>query len=157
MVGLGLLLESYLKRIPKVLFCPAVDHPDYSDSFLKLVGVGQAQCDYYYRHGSESTLFGPASPDPPINLASLGRNSQGLPIRALVVDVDFETIPEFLLFGVVTRTCHDRKTVNILYSDGHAVSADNRRREYTVDAKSNIGEALKRILAVFERADVEAK
>jgi prepilin-type N-terminal cleavage/methylation domain-containing protein/prepilin-type processing-associated H-X9-DG protein len=153
MVGLGLLLESYLKRTPKVLFCPAVDQQDFSDFYLSIVGTGQAQSDYYYRHGSESSLFGPPAPDPPIQLAALGKNTQGLPLRALVMDVDFETIHELRAFGVVTRTCHDRKTVNVLFSDGHAIAADNRKRDYTVDAKVNIADALRRILDNFEKAD----
>jgi prepilin-type N-terminal cleavage/methylation domain-containing protein/prepilin-type processing-associated H-X9-DG protein len=156
-VGLGLMLESYLKRTPKVLFCPAVDQQDYSDFYLSIVGTGQAQCDYYYRHGSSATLFGPPDPNPPINLAELGRNSQGGRIRALVMDVEFETIQELWMFGITTRTCHNRRTVNILYSDGHAAAADNRRREYTVDARTNIADALRMILGKFEKADAEAK
>ena len=153
MVGLGLMLESHLKRTKKVLFCPAVDQQDHSDFFLSIVGTGQAQSDYYYRHGSEASLTGPVNPDPPINLSALGRNTQGFPIRALAMDVDFETIQELQMFGVTTRTCHARKTVNILFSDGHVRAVDNRRREYTVDAKTNIADALGKILANFEKAD----
>jgi prepilin-type N-terminal cleavage/methylation domain-containing protein/prepilin-type processing-associated H-X9-DG protein len=156
-VGLGIMLENHLKKTPKVLFCPAVDQEDLSDFYLKIVGTGQAQCDYYYRHGSESNLFGPTVGTAYINLAKLGLNSQGSRIRALVMDVDFETIPELLIFGVTTRTCHNRKTVNILYSDGHAAAADNRRRDYTVDARTDIADALRKILAQFEKADLEAK
>jgi len=157
MVGLGLMLDSYLKRTPKVLFCPGVDQQDYSDFYLGIVGTGQAQSDYYYRHGGETDIFTPSAPYPPTNLASLGRNSQGLPIRALVMDVDFITIPSLASFGVFTRTSHDRKTVNILYSDGHAAAADNRQREYAVDATTTITDALKKILKNFEKADLKSK
>jgi prepilin-type N-terminal cleavage/methylation domain-containing protein/prepilin-type processing-associated H-X9-DG protein len=154
MVGLGLMLDSYLKRTPKVLFCPGVDQQDLSDFYLGIVGTGQAQCDYYYRHGGETDIFTPSAPYPPTNLASLGRNAQGLPIRALVMDVDFITIPSLASFGVFTRTSHDRKTVNILYSDGHASPADNRQREYAVDATTTITDSLKKILKNFEKADL---
>src|SRR5688500_6421505 len=57
-VGLGIMLSTYLKNSPRVLFCPAVDQEDFSDFYLKLVGVGNAQSDYYYRHGSETSITG---------------------------------------------------------------------------------------------------
>jgi prepilin-type N-terminal cleavage/methylation domain-containing protein/prepilin-type processing-associated H-X9-DG protein len=155
MVGLGLTLENYLKSSPKVLFCPAVEQQDMSDFFLGIVGKGQAQCDYYYRHGSETNIFGPANDQPPVVLGKLGKNSKGQPIRALVMDVDFETLPELIMFGIVTRTCHQRKSVNILYSDGHASIEDNRKREYTIDATTDIQNTLKRVLAAFEKADAQ--
>ena len=154
MVGLGLMLDTYLAKVPKVLFCPAVDQEDLSDFMLNIVGTGQAQGDYYYRHGSEANYTGPSVGTKHINLARLGLNSQAKPIRALVMDVDFETIPDLLMFGIITRTCHDRKTVNVLYSDGHAAPADNRERQYTVNAKVDIQESLTKILANFERADL---
>jgi prepilin-type N-terminal cleavage/methylation domain-containing protein/prepilin-type processing-associated H-X9-DG protein len=156
MVGLGLMLHTYLGKNPKVLFCPATDQQDLSDFWLEQVGIGQAQCDYYYRHGS----FAERTPAPEIgpihiNLANLGRNSRGDKIRALVMDVDFETIPELApMFGIGTRTCHDRRTVSVLYADGHAAPVDNTRRDFTVDAKSDIQNALRRILENFEKADV---
>jgi prepilin-type N-terminal cleavage/methylation domain-containing protein/prepilin-type processing-associated H-X9-DG protein len=153
MVGLGIMLPTFLKSSPKVLFCPAVDQEDMSDFFLRLVGTGQAQGDYYYRHASEVEILGPPVQSAQINLARLGRNSTGRPIRALVMDIDFVTIPDLLMFGVVTRTCHQRKTVNILFSDGHASAADNRKREYTIDATTDIPNTLKRVLATFEKAD----
>jgi prepilin-type N-terminal cleavage/methylation domain-containing protein/prepilin-type processing-associated H-X9-DG protein len=154
MVGLGMLLESYLKRTPKVLFCPGVDQQDFSDFYLSLVGTGQSQGDYYYRHGGETDIFTPPAQTSPTNLAALGRNSQGLPIRALVMDIDFITVPSLAGLGILTRTSHDRKVVNILYSDGHAALADNRQREYTVDATTTIPNTLKKILKNFEKADL---
>src|SRR5690242_11306715 len=51
-VGLGLLLRSYLARTKMVYFCPDTDQQPYADQQLALFGVGQAQCDYYYRHAS---------------------------------------------------------------------------------------------------------
>jgi prepilin-type N-terminal cleavage/methylation domain-containing protein/prepilin-type processing-associated H-X9-DG protein len=152
-VGLGIMLQTHLARVPKVLFCPAVDQEDLSDFYLGIVGTGQAQCDYYYRHGSEARLSGPNVGISHINLAQLGPNSLGKPIRALVMDVDFETISELAIFGVKTRTCHQRKTVNVLYSDGHASVHDNRGRDFTVNATVDIPDSLLKILANFEKAD----
>jgi prepilin-type N-terminal cleavage/methylation domain-containing protein/prepilin-type processing-associated H-X9-DG protein len=154
-VGLGIMLQIYLANAPKVLFCPAVDQEDLSDYYLGIVGTGQAQCDYYYRHGSEPSWL-PAAPavgTAHINLASLGKNTRGQPIRALVMDVDFETIPELANFGINSRTCHGRKTVNILYSDGHADPADNRAKDFTVNATANVQDAMSRMLENFEKAD----
>jgi prepilin-type processing-associated H-X9-DG protein len=155
--GLGLLLPTYLGNTPKVLFCPAVLQEDLSDQQLAIVGKAQAQCDYYYRHGSETEVMpgtpptgGPAY----INLANLGFNSQAKPIRALVMDVEFETSTDLAPFGINTRTCHDRKTVNVLFADGHAGVLDNRNRDFTVVALTNIQTTLRRILANFEKADV---
>jgi prepilin-type N-terminal cleavage/methylation domain-containing protein/prepilin-type processing-associated H-X9-DG protein len=154
--GLGLLLPTYLGNTPKVLFCPAVMQEDLSELQLSLIGKAQAQSDYYYRHGSETEIF-PATPGTGgpayINLADLGRNSQGFRVRALAMDVDFETSASLAPFGINTRTCHERRTVNVLFSDGHANPVDNRQRDYTVVAVMNIHTALKKILANFEKAD----
>jgi prepilin-type N-terminal cleavage/methylation domain-containing protein/prepilin-type processing-associated H-X9-DG protein len=152
-VGLGIMLSSYLKSAPKVLFCPAVDQEDFSDFYLRIVGVGQAQSDYYYRHGSETSITGTTIEPVHITLGRLGRNSNGQLVRALVMDVDFETIPALQMFGVITRTCHQRKTVNILFSDGHASVADNRKREWTINGKTDIPNTLKCVLATLEKAD----
>ena len=43
--------------------------------------------------------------------------------------------------------------MNVLFSDGHASVADNRKREWTIDARTDISNTLKRILATFEKAD----
>src|SRR5271169_5854814 len=56
-VGLGLLLAQYLCDEPKVLFCPASDQAIDADAQLALVGTGQAQGGYYYRHGGNTNLF----------------------------------------------------------------------------------------------------
>ena len=51
-VGLGLLLANHLAQQPKVLFCPSADQPEDATAQLAMVGTSQAQCGYYYRHGS---------------------------------------------------------------------------------------------------------
>ncbi|UCE46992.1 MAG: prepilin-type N-terminal cleavage/methylation domain-containing protein, partial [Phycisphaerales bacterium] len=47
-VGLGLLLEDYLKHQPTVLFCPGADQPSEAKEQLARVGQAQTQSDYYY-------------------------------------------------------------------------------------------------------------
>ncbi len=155
-VGLGLMLNSQLANCKHVLFCPDADQDSLADQQLANVGVTQAQCDYYYRDASGgSMLVNPGTGH--LALADLGLNSQGLPIRALVVDVDFLCYPGLSVFGVYTRTNHNRETVNALFSDGHAEVFDNRSGIYTVNAQSNVENSFAKILTVFETLDANVK
>ena len=150
--GLGLMLDNQLAGSKKVLFCPDADQDSRADLQLAEVGVGQAQSDYYYRHASLAKLNTPIPPDH-IKLGALGTNHDGGAIRALAIDVNFISAPNMIQFGAPTRTCHARESVNILFSDGHVATADNRNDDYTVDATTNIDGALQTILGVFEKAD----
>ena len=170
-VGLGLLVQGYLSAQPRVLFCPAADQPDNADTELAKIGTAQAQCGYFYRHGSADHMF--ESPDaaiPPqehVRLASLGRNRDGRPIRALVIDTQFVAPAGFAAFGVLPRTHHRERSAGILFADGHAAHSPNAprgdaagptpARRYTVDMSEPgaLLEAFSRILKVFERADAE--
>jgi prepilin-type N-terminal cleavage/methylation domain-containing protein/prepilin-type processing-associated H-X9-DG protein len=150
--GLGLMLERQLSSNPKVLFCPDVDQEFYADLELSLFRKGQAQCDYYYRHASGGDLY--KDPDTShLKLMDLGLNSNGFPIKALAMDVNFITVPGLAGFGAFTRTCHNRENVNILFSDGHVGTADNKNDTYTVDAKVNVQDSFGKILKGMELAD----
>jgi prepilin-type N-terminal cleavage/methylation domain-containing protein/prepilin-type processing-associated H-X9-DG protein len=152
-VGLGLLLEEQLSRNKRVLFCPDADQNSLADEQLANVGVRQAQCDYYYRHASGGSIYeNPGTGH--VKLSQLGVNSRGMPIRALVMDVNFLCDPGLAVFGVNTRTSHRQETVNMLYSDGHAEAHENRPGVFTVDARTNVSDSFARILGVFEAGDV---
>ncbi len=159
-VGGGLLLKRQLAKNPKVLFCPDADQGSQAETELAKVGRSQAQCDYYYRHGSGGSIWTDAGPEH-IKLSGLGRNSQNAPIRALAMDVNYLVKESSLLavFGVHLRTNHQMETVNVLFADGHASSARNLHNAdhpagiYTVDVRDNIRQSLARILAAFETAD----
>lgn len=151
-VGLGLMLASELAKTKKVLFCPDADQDSKADVELAKVGTAQAQCDYYYRHGSGASIY-TASDTDHIKLGALGFNSQGVHIRALVLDVNYLVDPSLAVFGVNIRTNHRMETVNVLYSDGHAVQLNNKSGAYTVDARDDPHNSLPRILKVFENAD----
>jgi prepilin-type processing-associated H-X9-DG protein len=153
-VALGLMLDRQLANTKKVLFCPDVDQGYYADLELSLYGVRQAQCDYYYRHASGNQIFSPADTNH-LKLGNLGLNSQELPIRALAIDVNFLTLSGLSIYGIFTRTCHNRESVNVLFSDGHAAALDNRHDEFTVDATSNVQDGFTKILNVFEAADAK--
>jgi len=159
-VGLGLLLPYHLAVQKRVLFCPGNDQPLDTDEELAKVGNNQAQGSYYYRHAGNTRLFdNPAAPFEPehIQLDHLGNNRSNQPIRALVVDTMFLCPPELEVFNIKTRTHHRRKSVNILFADGHVVGRPNKDGRFTVDATdySQIRDSFNRILQVFERADSE--
>ncbi len=158
-VALGLLLDRYLAKTPKVFFCPGSDQTEDADAELAKVGKTQAQSSYYYRHGGNTQLFdNPRSPpDPNLRLANLGNNRKGEPIRALVMDTMFLCPSELDAFNVRPRTYHRRKFANILYTDGHISSRSNQDGRFTVDVRNaaQVRSSFDKILAAFERADGE--
>ena len=159
-VGLGLLLPSHLANQPRVLFCPGNDQPLDADVELARVGKTQAQGSYYYRHAGLTGLSDspdlPAVPDH-LRLDQLGLNRSNQPIRALVIDSMFLCPPDFADFNIKPRTHHRRKSANILFADGHAVSRRNQDERFTVDAQDyyQIRDSYSKILGVFEQADTE--
>jgi prepilin-type processing-associated H-X9-DG protein len=159
-VGLGLLLKEHLANQPKVLFCPGTDQLLDAQAELARVGVNQAQCSYYYRHGGNTRLFDdPTSRESSarIQLDRLGENRSGLPIRALVIDTEFLCPPGLAEFNVIPRTNHRQKFANVLYADGHAKSLPNGDGRFTVDVRdySEVRSAFDKILKVLEHADAE--
>lgn len=159
-VGLGLMLRCELSEDPRILFCPGSDQPTDADEELAKVGTRQAECSYYYRHASVTARYDAGgdvmSPDH-IQLHDLGRNRNGKPIRALVMDTQFLVGPAFAEFGVLPRTHHRGKWVNVLYSDGHTSCLSNTDGRFTVklDSFAAMVNAFDRILGVMERADEE--
>ena len=151
-VGLGLMLDSYLADQPKVLFCPGADQPSDAKFQLSRVGKKQAQCDYYYRHASVAMLYGQPT-EFHIRLDDLGKNRNDINIAALAMDVQFLANESLSAFGVMTRTSHRRKAVNILLADTQVIRQDNSDDRYTVDIGGYPYDALDKILAAFERAD----
>lgn len=158
-VALGLLLDKYLSRTPKVLFCPGADQTEDADAELAKVGTTQAQGSYYYRHGGNTQLFDNprTSTEPSLRLFSLGDNRNGLPIRAIVIDTMFLAPPDLDTFNVKPRTYHRQKFVNVLFTDGHAATRSNTDSRFTVDVReySQLRSSFDKILKVFEQADAE--
>jgi prepilin-type N-terminal cleavage/methylation domain-containing protein len=160
-VGLGLLLKEHLCNQPKVLFCPSSDQPMDASAQLANVGTRQAQCSFYYRHAGNTKLFdnpnvGLATPEH-IRLDGLGQNRNGVPIRALVMDTQFLCSSGLANFGVTPSTHHNQRVVDILFSDGHAVSRPNRDSRFVVDLRNSaeVRDAFNKILKVLEQADTE--
>jgi prepilin-type N-terminal cleavage/methylation domain-containing protein/prepilin-type processing-associated H-X9-DG protein len=158
-VGLGLMLSGALASQPKALFCPGNDQPLDEDAALAQVGVGQAQCSYYYRHAGNTNLVDlPSSTFTPnnIKLDNLGYNSKGQPIRALAIDTQFLCPAQLAVFGVTPSTHHQRQYANILFSDGHALTRPNGNGQFTVNLNlANLTDSFQLILGVLEQADSE--
>jgi prepilin-type N-terminal cleavage/methylation domain-containing protein/prepilin-type processing-associated H-X9-DG protein len=152
--GLGILLDRQLSNTPKVLFCPGNEQGDISDSQLASFGKSQAQCDYYYRHDSGADSY-VESPRIHLQLSNLGDNSAGRPIRAMAMDVQFIADPALASLQIYTRTAHEGKWVNVLYSDGHVAALSNANARYTVDSRIYLPYTFGYILRALERADSE--
>ncbi len=155
-VAAGLLIRDYLATTSRALFCPAADQGDVAEMQLAIFGggTGQAQSDYYYRHASGGDAYAPP-PTTHLKLSGLGNNSDGLPIRALAIDVQFVADPALTALGIYTRTAHGKRTVNVLYADGHVETRSNARDEYTVDSRIFLARTFGLMLKVLERADRE--
>jgi prepilin-type processing-associated H-X9-DG protein/prepilin-type N-terminal cleavage/methylation domain-containing protein len=155
-VALGLTIK-YL-RDPRVLFCPGADQVIDAKKELAKVGHDEAQCSYFYRHGSNTDLRDTkaTSDDPPnIRLGNLGENRKGKPVRALVIDTIFISPPGMEQFNVTTRTNHRQKFANVLFVDGHVARMQNDLGKLSVDVHQygDLRASFDKILAVLERAD----
>jgi prepilin-type processing-associated H-X9-DG protein len=131
-----------------------------SDAQLAQVGVGQAQCSYYYRHADNTSLFdNSTSPFVPtqIKLDNLGANRNGLPIRALAIDTEFLCSPALAPYNVFPSTHHQQVYANILFADGHTAARPNTAGCFDVNlgADVNPADAFALILSVLERADTQ--
>jgi prepilin-type N-terminal cleavage/methylation domain-containing protein len=159
-VGLGLLLKEHLCNQPRALFCPGSDQIIDAAAELARVGTNQAQCSYYYRHASVTNLFDAPNTPPPLDrlaLDHLGRNRNGLPIRALAIDTLFLCPPELAAFNIKPRTHHRQQFADILFADGHTLSRPNGDDRFLVDLRNfaDIYRAFDKILTVLEQADAE--
>ncbi len=157
-VGLGLLLQQHLATQPRVLFCPGADQPLDAGVELARVGTHQARGSYYYRHAANTELFdGASTVETPRNLRldDLGTNRLGQAVRTLALDTQFLAPPGLESFNVKTQTHHRRRTANLLFADGHAVSRVNRGERFTVDVRdfSEVRQAFDKILRALETAD----
>lgn len=157
-VGLGLLLQQHLADQPKVLFCPGSDQTVDAGAELAKVNSRQAQGSYYYRHGGNTQLFdnsNDTNTPPNLRLDNPGDNRNGLPIRALAIDTIFLCPPDLAPFNVRSRTHHQQKFADILFTDGHVISRPNMGGRFTVDLRdyAEIRDAFNKILKVLETAD----
>jgi len=156
-VGIGLLLESYLDRRYKIVFCTDSDQSFNTAKELERFGRTQSVSGYFYRHGSNTllSLSGPSGTwDDHIRLSDLGLNRHGEPIQTLLMDQNFVVDPELPVFNIITRTNHRQRMVNALYADGHVETLANQDGQYTVMIGTGLHGAPDRMLEILERADM---
>lgn len=107
----GLLFRQGLAELP-VLFCPD-DRNMVADEQLANTGSDvDAYGTYGYRHLDQTTRD---------LLDDLGRNEMGQPARALLFDMISDGP-----FPLVQRITHDRRFVNVAYTQGHVLRLTNR-------------------------------
>ena len=115
LVGLGLVLESYLSD-KQAMFCPGDDDiQNVSQELNKIVSGESVFGSYFYRNVPENGRF---------RIEDLG-DIHGVRVSALALDRN--SLPEIPEYGVNKQTNHNGETVNIMYVDGHV----EQRREDT--------------------------
>jgi prepilin-type N-terminal cleavage/methylation domain-containing protein/prepilin-type processing-associated H-X9-DG protein len=158
-VALGLLLKQHLASQPRVLFCPGRDQRVDAEAEIRKVGLRQAQGSYFYRHNGNTSLTDDPNATQPLNikLSNLGTNRLGSHIRALAMDSQYIVSPDMAIFGVKLNTHHQRRVVNVLYSDGSVSAKSNRDGRYSIDLVNATGihRSFDMILQKFEFADGE--
>ncbi len=154
-VGLGLLFGQHMAQNPEAVFCPDSDQPFNASLQLSRVGNAQAQGSFIYRHGS-SYYFEPAT-HKRLQIDKLGLNRFGGPLRALAVDSNMIAGPGMEMFGIVSRTHHQRRYANVMYADGHSKTLSNATGQMEIDlATLPIPQlALERMLMILEWADAQ--
>ena len=155
-VGLGLLLKSHLLNSAESLFCPGADVKWDTKESLALVGKEQVESSYYYRHGSISQISPVGGVSPPrTQLDRLGDNRKGNPIRTLAMDTQFIASGQMAMFNIHTRTHHQQRVVNALYTDAHASTHLNTDDRFQIQVGSLGYQTISKILSVFEELDTE--
>ena len=159
-VGLGLLIQQYVSKQPRILFCPGSDQPVDAAAELAKVGHYQAQSGYYYRHAGNVLLHdtaGATNAPEHLQLDNLGLNRAGFPVKALAIDASFLCPPDLATYGVRQVTHHHQRFADALFADGHVLSRANGDQRFTVDV-TNYGDltsSFDRILRVLEQADAD--
>ncbi len=147
----GSLLETALLQ-PKAMFCPDDDSADPVEELAKIRAriAEDVYCSYLYRQ-----LDAQAAATPSDRLDSLGVNHDGLPVRALVMDMNSLMVfpPEY---NIPIRTNHRAEKVTIGFAAGHAGKFDNPDHELTLrngDQGRLYGPPPTRLDEIFARAD----
>ena len=155
-VGLGLLLKSHLPNSAESMFCPGADVKWDTKESLALVGKEQVESSYYYRHGSISQISPVNGVSPArTQLDRLGNNRKGNPIRTLAMDTQFIASGQDAMWNIYTRTHHQQRVVNALYTDIHASTHLNTNNRFQMRIAIPYLRTIDKILSLFEELDAE--
>ncbi len=142
--GLGALVEDG-SLVGASLFCPSDTEADITAECTKLKNHTSeiAWCSYLYRQ-----LDGQAQQKRPKRfLANLGNNAQGMPIRALIMDMQATMEWD----GLPTKRNHDGTVCCIGFVDGSAMAFPNKDDIFTFNGTTGLYE--QRLNAILEAAD----
>lgn len=141
--GLGALVENGSLTFP-VMFCPTDSDVDMDGEYAKLRDhtSGIAWSSYLYRQ-----LDAQADTPAKNKLSSLGKNAQGKPIRALIMDMNctmqWDELP--------LKSNHEHKVANVGLVDGSAITVPIKGDELTLSGSTSL--VPERLDAMFELAD----
>ena len=119
--GSGALIEREMTSA-EGFFCPGDNSSDPDEEIPKLRSRGDedAYGSYLYRQMDQAES---------VNLDSLGRNDDGMDVRAMLMDLNSE------MPGQPVRHNHSGLRVNIGFVDGHAEGFDNSEKTFTLRAE----------------------
>ena len=144
----GVLLNNYLKTAES-FFCPGDDSKNPSEELDKMYHLSNqdAYCSYMYRQLD-------AGPVPYVphsgKLGRLGKNAHGVPISALLMDMNSTMqvpgMPQH------TRTNHKGAKTSVGFTDGHVDTVSNENEQLTL-RHGDEPQLFERIDELFELAD----
>lgn len=119
--GCGALIEYEMPTV-EGFFCPGDNSTDPKEELAKLRarGAEDAYGSYLYRQLDQAESA---------RLDALGCNDDGLPVRAILLDLNSE------MPGSPIRTNHGGLKVNIGFADSHAAGFDNSDKAFTLRAE----------------------
>ncbi len=136
--GCGLLIKSRALSA-EFFFCPGDDSSDPDEELAKLRDQGgeDAYGSYLYRQLDQAGSS---------RLGNLGNNDDGVPVWALLMDLNSE------MPGQPTRRNHSGRRVNIGFADAHASGFDNSENTFTLRAE-DVMNPFSRIDEILKYAD----
>jgi len=136
--GCGALIRCELEN-PKGFFCPGDDTTDPQQELAKLLAAGEddAYGSYLYRQLDQVESA---------RIDRLGRNEQGLDVKALLMDLNS------LLPGRPTRTDHGGRVVNVGFVEGHARGYGNEEAQFSLRPE-DIANPFGRLDEILQYAD----
>ncbi len=116
--GCGALIEAHLPA-EEFFFCPGDNSSDPAEELAKLRDRGgqDAYGSYLYRQRDQAESA---------RLDRLGRNDDGAPVTALLMDINSE------MPGMPARHNHSGRRVNVGFADSHAAGFDNSEKVFTL-------------------------
>ncbi len=136
--GSGALIGNQMPSA-ECFFCPGDNSSDPDEELAKLKDQGNEDSygSYLYRQMDQAESA---------NIDSLGRNDDGIDVRAILMDLNSEMLYQ------PTRHNHSGRRVNIGFVDAHAAGFDNSEKTFTL-REEDTGNPFGRIDEILKYAD----